>query len=63
MLGYRVFFVGRDGHISSAVEVECKDDAEALAAATRLAEGLHVELWQGKRRIAALNEGDTKVKW
>jgi hypothetical protein len=48
---YRVYVIGRDGHIVSRMDLRCLDEEEATEKA-RLSTALgNVELWQGDRRI------------
>jgi hypothetical protein len=53
---YRVYLIDGDGHIKSAVDLQCEDDNQALAEAKQVAKGCAVELWQGGRRIAAIED-------
>jgi len=52
---YKVYIlVG--GHVASPpAEINCGEDALAIETARELAEGRHVELWDGARQVAALN--------
>ncbi|HEX4555738.1 MAG TPA: hypothetical protein VH249_17230 [Xanthobacteraceae bacterium] len=56
---YRIYFVGADGHFTSAAEVTYRDDAEAIEAAKGIAGGKKVELWSGRRRVAIINDDHT----
>jgi hypothetical protein len=50
MGGYRLYLLDDRDHITSAMDLECEDDAEAI----RLAESsLHapMELWRGARLV------------
>jgi len=49
---YRAYIIGSDGHVLSAVPLECADDAEAMKQAEQLVDGYDVELWQRARKIA-----------
>jgi hypothetical protein len=50
--GYRLLFVGDDGHHSRSVRFKCSDDVEATVfAEDRRAEHV-MELWTGKRMVA-----------
>ncbi len=52
LTGYRLQFVGDDGHHSRAVRFTCSDDVAAtLFAEERRAEHV-LELWAGKRLVA-----------
>ena len=59
MLGYRCFFLGKEGHFSSVAEFKAKGDPEAIELARHLYV-IHVEsvqwhygfeVWQGARRV------------
>jgi len=52
MQGYRVFFIGSDGHITDRVEFFCPDDAAAKEHAKQLIDGCDIELWRFDQRIA-----------
>jgi hypothetical protein len=62
MPDYRLYFLGEDGHIRDAVELDCADDAVAIA----LAEDHRQErehtyamvLWQRDRRVRAFPAQD-----
>jgi hypothetical protein len=54
MANYRAYQIGPDGRISSGVDLECADDAEAIEAAGKLVGEFAVELWQGTRMVAGL---------
>ncbi|MDB5479904.1 MAG: hypothetical protein JWO83_957 [Caulobacteraceae bacterium] len=51
MLSYRLYFLGREGRITSAVELECSSDEEALEAVEAHADGRPMELWQQARKV------------
>ena len=52
---YRIYTVTADGHIKKAPwNVMCDDDEAAIDHARSLKDGLDLEVWQGKRRIAVL---------
>jgi hypothetical protein len=53
---YKVYFLGDDGHIRSAADIECESDAAAVEQATKIAKGATVTLWCRARRIAIINE-------
>jgi hypothetical protein len=59
MAHYRAYIMGDDGHISKAVDLVLKDDAEALEAAKQLVDGHDVELWERERRIALLKRQES----
>jgi hypothetical protein len=56
---YRLYFVGDEGHFTSAEELERDSDQEAIEAARRLARNNNVELWNGGRRVAIINDERT----
>jgi hypothetical protein len=49
---YRAYIIGGDGHIASAVDLQCEHEEAAKALARQLVDGHDVELWQGGRQIA-----------
>jgi hypothetical protein len=53
---YRAYIIGKDGRISSRVELLCPNDAIAKERAGQLVDDHAVELWQrlGKRGLAGL---------
>jgi hypothetical protein len=51
MLSYRLYFLGREGRIIRAVELECSSDEDALLAVEGHADGGPMELWQQARRV------------
>jgi hypothetical protein len=52
LTGYKLLFVGDDGHHSRPVRFKCSDDIEAtLYAEERRAEHV-LQLWAGKRMVA-----------
>ena len=53
MLSYRLYFLGRDGRIAHAVQLECCSDEQALAAVGTHADGRAMELWQQARKVRA----------
>jgi hypothetical protein len=59
---YRIFTVGHDQHFSGMPEfVECVDDNEAVDRAMQLANGLDLEIWDHKRRVARIPSSPPKV--
>ena len=59
MCEYRIYYVGRDGRFSSAENVECADDREAIHKARQSVNGQGVELWEHSRFIARIQEPQT----
>lgn len=51
MTHYRLYFFDERDHISRAVDIECIDDAEAIASVDDHPHRYAIELWQGARRI------------
>jgi hypothetical protein len=52
MPAYRVYLVGKDGHISGPAHIiECADDQEAIGQAVHYTNGKCAELWNGARLI------------
>lgn len=52
MREYRVYLIGRAGHIVHRVDMFCDDD-EAAKERAQLLGGIHpVDLWQGARLVA-----------
>jgi hypothetical protein len=54
MAEYRAYKVGGDDHFIGFQEMICLDDDEAVAKATRLADGHDIELWNGPRLVIRL---------
>jgi hypothetical protein len=52
MQHYRAYIIGEDGHIVSAVDLQCEQEDVATALAGQLVNGRCVELWQGGGQIA-----------
>ncbi|MEA2886971.1 MAG: hypothetical protein QOD11_1331 [Bradyrhizobium sp.] len=59
MAHYRAYIMDSDGHISKAVDLIVKDDAEAMEAAKQLVDGHDVELWEHERRISLLKRQES----
>jgi hypothetical protein len=56
---YRVFEIGRDGHIHRPPTVLAfRSDKAAIAFAKRRLDGLDIEVWQDKRLVARLAHRD-----
>lgn len=54
MPDYRVYTLGREGHIVDSRIIEAATDADAMAAAEKLAEAGDLEVWTGKRRVGTV---------
>jgi hypothetical protein len=52
MSEYRVYVIGDDGHIVSAIQLDCPDDNAAIESAIQFVNGRDIELWQHDRLIA-----------
>jgi hypothetical protein len=52
---YRLYNLAKDGYLFGLPEtLEASDDKEAIEKATRRADGLYLEVWDRKRRIAVI---------
>jgi hypothetical protein len=52
---YRIYTMTEDGHIQSApVSFNCDDDRAAIERAEAVKNGLDLEVWQERRRVAVL---------
>jgi hypothetical protein len=60
MQGYRVYFIGDDGHIKDRVEFSCPNEEAARAYARRLIDGQDVELWRDDHQIAVFKSSDAR---
>jgi hypothetical protein len=54
MPDYRIYLIGRDGHIQDRLDVVCEDEEEAMRVAKEVASGRKVELWQQARKVAEI---------
>lgn len=54
MPDYRLYFMGRDGHIQEAADIEAESDDAALEVALQMADGRAMELWQRAFRLAVI---------
>ena len=60
---YRLYWIGRDGHIWAAQNVDCADDEQAKAyAADRLGEFTAIEVWLGARRVTRIDAPDKRQR-
>jgi hypothetical protein len=57
MQEYRAYLLGIDGHIRERIELESETDEEAVARARRQFNGGTIEIWQGVRIVAKLDDG------
>jgi len=53
---YRAYHVGENDRYQAGFNLNCADDQEAIAVAKRLADRNDVELWQGSRKVARLQD-------
>jgi hypothetical protein len=51
MPGYRLYFLDKHGHITGVLELDCPDDAQAVAAAESHHAGEAMELWERGRIV------------
>ena len=51
MPDYRLYFLDPDGKISHALELQCRDDEDAVRHAETHIDGRAMELWSLKRRV------------
>jgi hypothetical protein len=57
MREYRAYLLGIDGHIRERVDLESDTDEEAVAKARQRFNGGVIEVWQGVRIVAKLDDG------
>jgi hypothetical protein len=62
MPAYRIYTIGRYGHFSSAEDIECADDQEAIQKAQQAVSVCDVELWERRRLIARLPSKPTRSR-
>ena len=51
MLGYRLYYLGADGHFSGSVEFEAEHDRAAMMRAESKRRGQAAELWERSRQV------------
>jgi hypothetical protein len=51
---YRMYTLGRDGHIVDSRIIEAETDDQAMIAAHNLVEQKALEVWTGKRRVGQI---------
>ena len=51
MSSYRLYFLDAEGHIKRRMELDCRDDDEAIEQASKHDLGSGMELWNGSRRV------------
>ena len=53
---YRVYWLGADGHIKAALNVDCASDQEARkAAVAKIGAYPAAEIWEGTRRVMTVH--------
>jgi hypothetical protein len=57
MAEYRLYSLGRDGHINQGSDIAAEDDEEAIALARLGLERADVEIWRGTRKVALIPQG------
>ena len=61
---YRIYSVTREGRIKSApVTIDCDDDQIAIERAKSIKDGLDLEVWQERRRVAVLKSNPQGASW
>ena len=55
---YRFYSLGRDNRIVSAQNVDCRDDLDALEAGEKASGDGPIEIWEGKRLVARVKQGN-----
>jgi hypothetical protein len=51
MPDYRLYFLSSEGRVAHAVELQCRDDENAIEMAESQADGRGMELWCLERRV------------
>ena len=54
MASYRFYFMTANDHIARGQDVECGDDADAIARARALHHIYAVEIWHERRKVARI---------
>lgn len=54
---YRAYLIGDDGRVAGFEKMSCRDDAEAISKAGRIADGRKFEVWTGARLVKAVRDG------
>ena len=58
MSEYKLYFLDDAGHIARAMDLECRDDRDAIAAAHAHPGEHGAELWQSARKVGDVAPGD-----
>ena len=62
MAYYRFYFLDHQEHIRRALDVQCKDDVDAIEQAIQRLDGRALEIWQGERPVRRVNaDGSTST--
>ena len=61
MVGYRLYFLDREGRIQAARELDCDGDDLAIARAEQEADGRPMELWQRARVVKRFEARPTEA--
>jgi hypothetical protein len=61
MPDYQVYFVGRDGHLLRAINIQVASDQDAIARALELRECHEVEVWERTRFVRRLSDPTSKL--
>jgi hypothetical protein len=56
---YRLYLIGPNGHISRAIELDCRDDEHALQTVREHVLSVKAELWQMTRRVAVIEPDES----
>jgi hypothetical protein len=60
MARYRADIIDSDGHFKNAIYLELADDNSAIETAKRLVNDHSVEVWDGHRKMATFQGGETE---
>ncbi|MBS7533382.1 hypothetical protein KHC28_06910 [Ancylobacter sonchi] len=56
MTFYKIFMFGHQGGLEMASDMECSGDAAVLGQVRAMRAGRRVEIWDGDRMVASLNQ-------
>ena len=51
---YRLYFLDAKGYLRDGLDLDCRDDDEAIAQAKSHDVGYGIDLWHGPRRVTVL---------
>ncbi len=57
-MNYQLYLISADGELRKRVELDCRDDAHAIAAVEESISDQAMELWQGERLVKRFEAGD-----